>query len=182
MRFLSINRFVCAAVCLLVVSLGACVAPGSLENKDAFAKALGAGTGVPATPKGGTGGAAGGAVAGGSAAGAGGAPMVAAPGCAMGCTIITMKCAVSGCHTTVGPAGMLDLMSPNIAMRLSGLASKTTDCVGDTLLDPNTPDKSLLYTKVKMPAKCGLGMPPTGPLSADEIACMQKWVAKPTCP
>jgi hypothetical protein len=180
MRFLSINRFVCAAVCLLAVSLGACVAPGSLENKDAFAKALGAGTGVPATPKGGTGGAAGGAVAGGSAAGAGGAAMVAAPGCAMGCTIMMQKCAV--CHTTVGPMGNLDLMSPNIMSRLSGKMSTTVDCPGETLLDPAMPDKSLIYTKVKMPAKCGLGMPPAAPLSADEIACMQKWVAKPTCP
>jgi hypothetical protein len=177
MRFLSINRFVCGAVCLFAACFGACVAPGSLENKDEFAKLLGAGSGVPVTPKAGTGGT-GGTVAGG--AGAGGAPTVPAEGCAMACTIMTQKCAV--CHTTVGPMGNLDLMSPDIMGRLAGKTSTTVDCPGETLLDPQMPAKSLIYTQVTRPAKCGLGMPPSAPLSADEIACVLKWVAKPTCP
>jgi hypothetical protein len=185
MRVLLLNRVVSALACLVALSIWGCVSPGELDNKAAFQAAL-AGRSAT-TPTSGTGGAGAGrgGAGGGGAAGTGGVPASTAMGCANGCKILMDKCAL--CHG--GPNGMgmgFDVGSPNIGMRLSNAEAKTTDCLGEKLIDTANPDKSVMYTKVTaaMPPRCGQLMPPTGAgtLTADEIECVRQWVAKPVCP
>ena len=79
-----------------------------------------------------------------------------------------------------------DVVSPNIGVRLSNADAKTTECLGEKLIDPVTPDKSVVYTKLLPtdPPRCGQVMPPpgVGALTPDEIECVRQWVAKPVCP
>lgn len=184
MRVLLLNRVVYASTCLIALSIGGCVSPGELENKAAFEAALAGGSTSPTSGTGGGSSPTAGSTAG-AAAGTGGAGPSTAMGCANGCKILMDKCAI--CHG--GPNGMgmgFDVVTPNIGMRLSGVDAKTTDCLGEKLIDTANPDKSVLYTKVTatVPPRCGQLMPPpgAGTLTADEIECVRQWVAKPVCP
>ena len=208
MRVLPVCAFVTGVSCVLFTLATGCVSPGTLDNKAAFQAAMAGGAGntvpnpvmaggptlPPATPP---------PVAGATAtpvAGAAAAPVAGAPGgattpapmggttpaggagCPMACTIIMTRCAV--CHTSVGGQGMLDLMSPNIAQRLSGMKSASAECNGETILNPASPMTSLMYTKVSAPS-CGLKMPPgatDATFPASDVACIQAWAANPVCP
>jgi len=184
MRVLLLNRVVSASAYLIAVSIGGCVSAGELENKEAFEAVVAGGSSAPSgiTSAGTAAPAAGGA--GGTAAGTAGAPASTAMGCANACQIFMTKCA--SCHG--GPTGMagFDVVSPNIGVRLSNADAKTTDCLGEKLIDPTTPDKSVVYTKLlaAQPPRCGLAMPPpgAGTITAEETECVRQWVAKPMCP
>jgi len=183
MRVLWLNRVVPAsAACLIALSISACVSAGELENKEAFEAVVAGGS---TAPKSGTGAIPSSGTGGGVTAGTGGTAASTAMGCANACQIFATKCAL--CHG--GPNGMgmgFDVSSPNIGMRLSGTDAKTIDCLGEKLVDPVTPDKSVVYTKLLAtdPPRCGQQMPPTGAgtLTPDEIECVRQWVAKPVCP
>jgi hypothetical protein len=88
----------------------------------------------------------------------------------------------SGCHTSVGPQGGLDLSSPNVTMRLKNVLAQHAltpagACVtGDYLLDTRDWTQSWLLKKVTgTQVSCGSSMPPP-PLPQADILCLQTYV------
>jgi hypothetical protein len=179
-----------------------CVEAGSLENEEEFRALLvvdgggpgGGSSGEPATGTGGAASGSGGATGtggnamgtGGAASGSGGGGATtgdagAQTGCAEACELIAMRCAVAGCHGATGPASGLDLASPDIGTRLSGTAATSMACNGEVLIDPESPDDSILYGKLLDPPACGTRMPLGAPLTAAQIDCIRRWVADPVC-
>ena len=187
MRVLLLNPVISTSACLVALSISACVSAGELEEKEKFEAVVASSSTAPTSGTGGGALPASGTTGGVATAGTGGAPPPAgtAMGCANACQTFATKCAL--CHS--GPSGMgmgFDVSSPNIGMRLSGADAKTVDCQGEKLIDPVTPDKSVVYTKLVAtdPPRCGAPMPPAGAgsLTPDEIECVRQWVAKPVCP
>jgi hypothetical protein len=81
-----------------------------------------------------------------------------------------LGCAQAGCHTAASPASGLDLESPNLVSRLSGMMSSTC---GAPYVDPVDPARSLLYVKVGPgPYPCGGRMPIGARLDDTQIACV----------
>jgi hypothetical protein len=86
---------------------------------------------------------------------------------------LATRCATAGCHTSMFPAGLLDLQSPNVGSRVIGVMSTC----GGPLGDPNNPDKSIVIKKLTG-NQCGTRMPLNLPaLSSGEISCIQAWIA-----
>ena len=169
-------------VCGLVPFVIGCVEAGSLDNKEEFESLLSAdaapfGSDAAVPPGGGSGGS-GSSGRGGSGGGGMGAP---ATGCPEACDILQMRCATTGCHTGAQPQSGLNLNPDGVVARLSGMPATTMACSGDTLLDPDNPEDSVLYGKLLDPPSCGIRMPLGVPLDADEIDCMRRWVANPSC-
>jgi hypothetical protein len=144
------------ALCGLVASLLALTAcPGSL--------------GFDYVPPGGGGGTGGG--------NDGGIPM----SCANAMDLLSTSCA--SCHAS--PANptfaSLDLVSPNVAQRLVGVAaSGDGQCLGQgNLLNHGTlPATGILIDKINFKVgTCGMGMPfgSQTPLPAADLACLQAW-------
>jgi hypothetical protein len=94
------------------------------------------------------------------------------------------KCGtMKGCH--IANPGIvvygLDLVSPNVASRLVGVKSGEPAMAmvpaGTLLIDPASPDKSAIYTKVTGNPPYGLQMPFIPPYLDDMTqACLLKWV------
>lgn len=93
------------------------------------------------------------------------------PTCGVETDLFVAKCGTAGCHdNTVNAAQGLDLVSPGVANRLrTGLA--TCGSVA------GQPLGSWLVTKVKPTPGCGGQMPPGLPLDAQEIRCLELYVA-----
>jgi hypothetical protein len=90
--------------------------------------------------------------------------------------LFAQRCTTSGCHGATDMAGQLDLASPDLASRVSGVPS-AGDCAGRVLADPNDPEGSVLYFKLEPSPPCGSKMPLTGtPLVEREIACVREWI------
>ncbi len=91
-------------------------------------------------------------------------------------TVFARSCSQQGCHASVEPAAFLDLASPGLEKRLVGTPSGT--CENKALVVPGNPAQSFLVEKVKqeMPT-CGLRMPPAGGLPAEEVSCIESWIA-----
>ncbi len=90
-------------------------------------------------------------------------------------SIFTPRCAVAPCHTTISPAGSLDLQSPNIYARLVG----ATGPFGGTLIaTDHDPSASLFYQVLEGVPPAGYNaMPLSGaPLTADELSCVRAWI------
>ena len=88
-------------------------------------------------------------------------------------TFLPMRCGTTGCHTTMFPAGLLDLQSPNVGVRVMGVMS----ICGGPLGDQNNPDNSVMLKKLKG-NQCGTRMPLNqSPLSNGEIDCIRAWIA-----
>ena len=69
-------------------------------------------------------------------------------------------CAQSSCHSGETPAQNLNLESPNLISRLSGI---NASCTNEILIDPSDPANSYLYKKVLAgPYGCGGGRMPAG--------------------
>jgi hypothetical protein len=84
------------------------------------------------------------------------------------------RCDGQICHGSVEPAADLDLVSPGVESRVSGVEGI---CAG-LLADPANPSSSLLYTKVAGSPECGSPMPLSGdPLSEDEATCIRDWIS-----
>lgn len=93
--------------------------------------------------------------------------------------IFKPRCAQSGCHASRSPAAGLDLLSPGIAERVVGVASRT--CADRLLVDPNDPSRDFFMEKLDPLPECGNRMPLIGkPLSADEVTCVRAWVKENT--
>ena len=97
--------------------------------------------------------------------------------------ILTQRCALSGCHTSVAPAEGLDLSEGKAYAELFEVDA--SQCVGgDTRLrvEPENPDGSYLVDKVRNRNICGvdtLRMPKDdNPLLEDEIALIEQWITQ----
>ena len=84
-------------------------------------------------------------------------------------------CATSSCHDTSAPAGDLDLVSPDVASRL--VDQPSSQCPVELLVNPTTPEDSLLFDKVSnaIPS-CGDRMPLGSSLPPEKIACVRAWI------
>jgi hypothetical protein len=83
------------------------------------------------------------------------------------------RCDGQICHGGATPGADLDLVSPGVESRVSGVEGI---CAG-LLADPANPSSSLLYTKLTEP-ECGSPMPLSAdPLSEDEITCVRDWIS-----
>jgi hypothetical protein len=92
--------------------------------------------------------------------------------------ILAARCGGSVCHSAEeGRAAGLDLVTPGVAARVSGVASASNDCNGAMLAVPGDPATSLMYTKVSASPPCGSRMPlAQDPLSDEEIGCIATWI------
>jgi len=86
------------------------------------------------------------------------------------------SCGATGCHATQNPASGLDLDSAGIYGRLSGQKAKGGSGL---LLDPASPDHSVLYEKLGTTPPFGARMPLSGATLDDAtIACVLTWIEK----
>jgi len=93
--------------------------------------------------------------------------------------ILEAKCGGSICHGEGGDSAGLDLVSPGIESRLIGAATEAGGvCDGELLIDPGSPDTSLLYRKaVPDLVDCGESMPyGAEDLSEAEQDCLKVWI------
>lgn len=108
-----------------------------------------------------------------------GAPVEAAVEAAPGPTcpdvpmLFASSCGTTGCHDATTKAEALDLVSPGLASRLVGVPS--VEGVG-LLIDPSTPSKSVLYTKLLASPPFGARMPTGGSLDSSTTACVLAWI------
>jgi len=123
---------------------------------------------------------AGGSVAsGGSDAGSGGGtgPGGGAPcGTADARAVFLQSCAAGLCHDASAPAAELDLTVFDPGAAYSGVLGKL--CTDALLLDPGSPETSLLFTKVSdaVPS-CGDRMPIGGVLDGASLDCLASWIS-----
>ena len=89
-------------------------------------------------------------------------------------------CTNAGCHGAQYQGG-LDLASPGLAQRLTGVASETEACGGALLIDPEDVDHSLLLRLIDparfKAASCGVLMPlgSSEGVSAKTLSCFEAW-------
>lgn len=84
-------------------------------------------------------------------------------------------CAAAGCHaTSVNQAG-LDLEAPDLLGRLWAKPAGPT-CSGLYIIDPASPENSLLYSKLLDPAPCGSPMPLGTLLPDEDVECVRQWL------
>jgi hypothetical protein len=88
-------------------------------------------------------------------------------------TTFVQSCGTSSCHDATTKAEGLDLWSPGVASRLVGVAA--SEGVG-LLIDPSTPSKSVVYTKLLPAPPFGARMPTGGKLDDATIQCVLAWV------
>ena len=88
--------------------------------------------------------------------------------------IFIPSCGGNGCHGGTAPQQDLDLVSPGVASRVSGVAGK--GCAV-TLADPSNPEASLMYLKLAPKPPCGAPMPlARPPLNDADTACVLAWI------
>jgi hypothetical protein len=88
-------------------------------------------------------------------------------------TLFAKSCGTTGCHDATTKAEALDLVSPGLPSRLVGVPS--VEGVG-LLIDPSTPAKSVLYTKLLASPPFGARMPTGGSLDASTAQCVLAWI------
>jgi hypothetical protein len=106
---------------------------------------------------------------------------------------MSMKtCQNDFCHGTTGTmAGLLltpEVLTQNYKAALLDQPNKGTMGVVDAgnpagcppafakLIDSSAPEKSLIYSKLGMPQPCGGGMPIIGTFTAEDKACVFRWI------
>jgi hypothetical protein len=91
--------------------------------------------------------------------------------------IVRPYCAISGCHSAIGPAADLDLDTPGVALRIYG--QHASGCPKQLLLDPQNPFGGFFFDKLtETKPACGVQMPQVGDkLTKEEVACMHLWLA-----
>jgi hypothetical protein len=100
-------------------------------------------------------------------------PPAAAPMCVT--ALFKMKCGSIGCHASGG--AQVDLVSPNVAVRLVGKPSSTQLLCKNRTLVSATGGASLLIDKITDPPPCGSLMPVTGSLTDTDRSCLTDWVS-----
>lgn len=84
--------------------------------------------------------------------------------------VLAPTCGTAGCHAPPTPQSALDLVSPNVASRVVGVAARS----GGLLVDPDHPEQSLIYRKLR-PGAPGSRMPIGRVLDDATIACVLSW-------
>ncbi len=111
------------------------------------------------------------------------------PDMAGGCDIAAVfakeenGCTNASCHGKQFQGG-IDLATPGLADRLVGVRSTTQACGGQLLIDPQSPDDSLLLRLVDAkrfaatPGQCGVMMPygSSEGLTGSDLTCAENWV------
>jgi len=94
-----------------------------------------------------------------------------------GRALVLVNC--SGCHDGVSETtGFLDLTSPDSIAVLVGKPAAGPRCAAGGAVLINADGTGLFVDKLRAPAPCGDQMPQgTFPLTAEEIACVEQWVA-----
>jgi len=95
-------------------------------------------------------------------------------GCNALTTIITPTCATVLCHSATTQQKGLDLQSPGLPQRLVGQAA-----IGGPgeIINAQSPNASVLYTKTLDPPPYGSQMPLLGtPLTNAQLACLRGWI------
>jgi len=149
----------CAVAVATAFSAGC---PGKLDDKQAFLSYVPTEAGPDAKAPGEAG------------SGTGGGPSDGACGDIID-RVFAPSCGDTGCHGAVAPQQGLDLVSPDVASRVVGVAGKA--CVS-VLADPADPEGSLLYKKLLPAPGCGAQMPlARPPISTEDMACVLAWIA-----
>ena len=91
----------------------------------------------------------------------------------VGTVTLPQSCALGGCHDAKTKAQGLDLASPGLASRLVGVMG--TEGQG-LLIDPVTPNDSVMYTKLLASPPFGARMPTATALDAATIQCVLTWI------
>ena len=92
--------------------------------------------------------------------------------------VFTPRCALSGCHVSVGATFGLDLSSVT-ASAASTVNVASAEMPSLMRIDPFDPGQSYLYLKITDdPSILGDSMPASGgPLSSADIALVEEWIA-----
>lgn len=135
---------------LLLPALACSGCAGSLEDPEMFTTQTDAGTPVEA-----------------------GVEAASSPTCPDVPPLFARTCGATGCHDATTKAEALDLVSPGLASRLVGVPS--VEGVG-LLIDPSTPSKSVLYTKLLPSPPFGARMPTGGSLDPSTTQCVLAWI------
>jgi len=170
------------------VALAGCIEPSKIENADELIAAASLRDGsVDLLPSGGGGGSAGRSGSGGAggsgaggrsgSGGAGGTGGTAASDCGdIVATFLVPTCATEFCHGAMGTTSPLKLLATDTAASLIGTDASMM-CDGELYIDPDAPEKSLLYTKLGAKPPCGLRMPFGGTPATDaQRACVLQWI------
>jgi Malectin domain len=88
-------------------------------------------------------------------------------------TLLAQTCGAVGCHDSTTRAEGLDLASPGVASRLVGVPASEG---AGLLIDPASPAKSVVYTKLLASPPFGARMPTVMPLAQATIQCVLAWV------
>jgi hypothetical protein len=88
--------------------------------------------------------------------------------------VFTPRCGDVGCHAASNPANGLDLVSPGIEVRT--MNRPAAGCVGQMLVVPGDPDRSLMIRKLSGKPTCGVPMPVGEPLRDEEVTCIREWI------
>ena len=95
-------------------------------------------------------------------------------GCNALTTIIAPTCATALCHSSGTQQGSLDLQSSGLPERLIGQQAAGGP---GFIINAQSPDQSVLYTKTLAPPPYGARMPLLGnALSAEQLACLKSWI------
>jgi hypothetical protein len=88
--------------------------------------------------------------------------------------LLQTTCGSAACHDGDNPQAGMDLASPGVAARLTGVAAM---CPEQTLVVAGDPEASYLYQKTGSTPACGARMPSQAdPLSAEQRACLAAWI------
>jgi hypothetical protein len=83
------------------------------------------------------------------------------------------RCGGAGCHAPGAPAAGLDLVSDGVAARLVGVQAQGGPGL---LVDPLSPDSSVLVRKLTPAPPFGAQQPPGMPHEPAAIDCIRRWV------
>jgi hypothetical protein len=84
--------------------------------------------------------------------------------------IFEVTCAQAACHDAMSMMNGLDLQSPGIAMRIKNGTSSSA-CM-------SVPLTTLIPKKLTATPPCGSQMPVGAPLTADQVSCVDEYIAK----
>ena len=92
--------------------------------------------------------------------------------------VLAESCGNAGCHdATPQAAAELDLISPNVEIRVVDVNAIGVGCESDVLVVAGDPDASYLLDKVlNVPGICGEQMPFLGSLPPDEVQILRDWI------
>lgn len=91
--------------------------------------------------------------------------------------VFAESCGIAGCHDEIVSQMGLDLISADVAARVTGVSSVAVGCTDRILVVAGDPDGSYLIQKIQSsPDICGLQMPLLGGISSQDIEVLREWI------